>query len=310
MTTLIESTDASPRPDSRPVGRKRLSQDRGLIVLALPSIIWYGIWTIGPLIAMFCIAFLSWRGFNATPKFAGMDNFTRMLSDPQMAAAFINTGIHLVATMPLMMIASFMLGYFLSLRLPGHRVLRIIMFIPALISISALGMMFIAVLGPVGMVNSLLEGLGLADLSRAWLQDPQTALLSIIVITIWSGTGFNAILLAARLASIDDEIYAAAELDGAGDWQKMWRIAFPIAMDYFGVLTMLQYLWNLFGSAGLILILTRGGPGDSTVTLSWLVYRWGGTGADVGYSQAIGILLFILGIGGLLLIRRVFRARY
>ena len=84
----------------------------------------------------------------------------------------------------------------------------------------------------------------------------------------------------------------------------------PIALDYFGVLTMLQYLWTLFGSAGLVLILTQGGPGKATATLSWLVFRFGFRQSQVGYSQAIGIVLFVLGIVGLVIIRRVFRARY
>lgn len=290
--------------------RRGLAQDRGLMLLAVPSMVWYGIWTIGPLVAMFYIALLKWKGFNAKPEFTGLGNFAKILTDPQMGAAFANTGVHLLATLPIMMVGSFMLGYFLSLRLPGHRIFRVILFIPALISFSALGMLFLAVLGPVGMVNSVLEGIGMGDRVTAWLQDPDTALPMIILITIWSGTGFNSILFAARLAAIDQEIYAAADLDGAGDWTKMWRVAFPIALDYFGVLTMLQYLWTVFGSAGLILILTRGGPGNATVTLSWLVYRWGGQGTDVGYSQAIGILLFVFGIAGLLVIRRFLRARY
>ena len=71
-----------------------------------------------------------------------------------------------------------------------------------------------------------------------------------------------------------------------------------------------KYLWTLFGSAGLILILTQGGPGRATETLSWLVFRFGYNDSQVGYSQTIGILLFVLGVIGLLLIRRVFRARY
>jgi ABC-type Fe3+ transport system permease subunit len=121
----------------------------------------------------------------------------------------------------------------------------------------------------------VLEKMGLHEWVTAWLADPHWAMPCLIAVTIWSGTGFNAILFSARLSGIDEEIFAAAELDGAGHWQRIWRIAFPIAADYFGVVTMLQYLWNLFGSAGLLLILTRGGPGEATSTLSWLVYHFG-----------------------------------
>jgi multiple sugar transport system permease protein len=290
--------------------RRRPRAERGLLLFALPSTIWYLIFTIGPLIAMFYIAFLDWGGIASKPTWAGWANFERMFSDPRIANAAWNTAIHLFATLPVMMLVSFMIGYFLNLRLPGHRILRVIMFIPALISISSLGMMFIAVLGPVGMVNGVLAAIGMPDAAKAWLADPTTAMLCLIIVTIWSGTGFNAILFAARLSAIDQEIYNAADLDGAGHWQKMWGISFPIALDYFGVLTMLQFLWTFFGTAGLILILTQGGPGRSTETLSWLVFRFGYADSEVGYSQAVGILLFVVGVLGLLIIRRFLRARY
>ena len=308
MAQAILETPAvtKPAPNRSPTR----SRDRGLVVLALPSVVWYLIFTIGPLFAMFVVAFMDWEGLAAPAHFNGLHNVDKLVHDPQIATATWNTGVHLFGSLPIMMVASFMLGYFLNLKLPGHRTLRVIMFVPALISLSSLGMLFIAVLGPTGLVNSVLDEVGSHSLTTAWLADPDTAMAALIGITIWSGTGFNAILFAARLSSIDPEIYAAAEIDGASHWQKMWKIAFPIALDFFGVLTMLQYLWTLFGSAGLVLLLTRGGPGEATSTLSWLVYHFGFRHPDIGYSQTIGLLLFVLGVMGLVVIRRVFRARY
>jgi ABC-type sugar transport system permease subunit len=310
MTTPagIAATGAAETRALRP--RARSLKDRGVIVLAVPSLIWYAIFTVGPLFAMFYIAFLDWRGLASQPEWAGLANFELMFRDPRVSTALVNTFVHLLCTLPAMMVGSFMIGYFLNLKLPGHRALRVIMFIPALISVSALGMLFVAVLGPVGMVNSVLAQLGFAELANAWLANAQTAMACLILISIWSGMGFNSVLFAARLSAIDDEIYNAAELDGANHWQKMWRVAFPMCEDYFGVITMLQYLWTLFGTAGLILILTNGGPGQATSTLSWLVYKFGYESSRVGYSQAIGILLFVLGIIGLVIIRRIFRSRF
>lgn len=290
--------------------QRRWSADgsRGLLWLAAPSVASYVFFTFGPLFAMFHIAFLDWKGIASKPGWAGWANFTRMFGDARLGNAIVNTAIHLLSTLPVMMVLSFMLGYFLSLKLPGHRIFRVIMFIPALISVSSLGMMFIAVLGPIGLLNGIFNAFG--NPGTAWLANSATAMPALILITIWSGTGFNAVLFAARLGAIDADIYAAADLDGANHWQKMWLVALPIAMDYFGVLTMLQFLWTLFGSAGLILILTEGGPGFATETISWLVYRFGYSDSKVGYSQALGILLFVVGIAGLLVIRRVLRARH
>jgi multiple sugar transport system permease protein len=307
MTTLLERPATAPPVPRRSKGRRR---DRGIIVLAVPSLVWYLCFTLGPLVAMFVIAFTDWRGLNVPAHFNGLDNVHKLVADDRISTALGNTTIHMVVSLPVIMVGSFMLGYFLNLKLPGHRVLRVIMFIPALISLSSLGMLFVAVLGPDGLIDAALRQVGLDALVTTWLADPSWAMPSLIGVTIWSGLGFTSILFAARLSAIDAEIYAAAELDGASHWQKMWLIAWPICREYFGVLTMLQYLWNLFGSAGLVLLLTRGGPDEATSTLSWLVYRFAFNASLVGYSQTIGLLLFVLGILGLLVIRRVFRARY
>jgi multiple sugar transport system permease protein len=308
MTTILDPPVVSAPARTRLRATK--SRDRGLILLAMPSLVWYLIFTVGPLVAMFVVAFMSWRGLNAPATFNGLDNFRKLVADDRVYTALWNTTVHLFGSLPIIMVGSFMLGYFLNLKLPGHRLLRVIMFIPALISLSSLGMLFVAVLGPTGLVNSALEQVGLLSWTTAWLADPRWAMPALIAVTIWSGLGFTAILFAARLSAIDDEIFAAAELDGANHWQKMWQIAWPISRDYFGVLTMLQYLWTIFGSAGLILLLTRGGPGEETSTLSWLVYHFGFRSNFVGYSQTIGLVLFVIGILGLFIIRRVFRARY
>jgi multiple sugar transport system permease protein len=90
----------------------------------------------------------------------------------------------------------------------------------------------------------------------------------------------------------------------------MWQIAYPMTRDYFGVLTMLQFIWVLFSSAATILLLTNGGPGNASSTLSFLVYSKAFQQNDLGYSQAIGTMLFVIGVIGMVLIRRIFRARY
>jgi multiple sugar transport system permease protein len=307
MTTLLERPETAASVPLRAKARRR---DRGMILLAVPSLIWYLLFTLGPLVAMFVIAFMSWGGLNAPAHFNGLDNERKLIADDRVYTALWNTTIHMGGSLPVIMVGSFMLGYFLNLKLPGHRILRVIMFIPALISLSSLGMLFVAVLGPDGLINATFNQVGLHSLVTTWLADPSWAMPSLIGVTIWSGLGFTSILFAARLSAIDEEIYAAAELDGANHWKKMWLIAWPICREYFGVLTMLQYLWNLFGSAGLVLLLTRGGPDEATSTLSWLVYRFAFRQSFVGYSQTIGLVLFVLGVFGLLVIRRIFRARY
>jgi multiple sugar transport system permease protein len=197
-----------------------------------------------------------------------------------------------------------MLGFFLSLRRPGYRLLRTIFFSPAMLSAAALAMIFLGVYRPDGMLNAFLKAVGLTVITRIWLGNQATALGALIAIDIWGGIGFNSVLFFAALASLPEELYEAAMLDGAGYWTIMWRIAFPLMTDFIGIVTILQFLSILSGAAYMIL-LTQGGPGTSTFTLGYYLYDQGFLSHRLGYSQAIGVVVFFAGIIGILLVRRI-----
>lgn len=289
----------------RRASSRRLSTAR--VGFSLPALLWYGLFMIGPLVAMFVISTLDWGGFLATPEAAGLANYRKVFADEDFWTAARNSVLQLVVVLPIMLPTSFMLGYFLTLRRRGHGALRIIFFTPALISLAALGAVFYAVFQPQGLLNAGLTSVGLRSLATPWLANDTTALPAIMLVNLWSGIGFTAILFSTRLASVPGEVYEAASLDGCGHWRTMWLIAYPIIKGYFGVLSMLQFLWVLFASAGLILILTRGGPGTSSTTLAYLMYDKAFVESEIGYSQAVGVVLFAIGLVGMLVIRRTFR---
>lgn len=305
---FVKSTNTKPdlRGNVRPSSRR--SGD-SVLWLSSPALVWYAIFTIGPLVAMFYIATLNWSGLLAPVSFSGLENFKKVLGDVVFWVALKNSAIQLAVVLPIMMPLAFLLGYFLSLNPPGHKTLRVIFFIPALISLSAKSMMFLAIFAPMGLLNNVLATVGFDALTRPWLANQDSALGTIIAVDLWSGIGFTAVLFAARIASVDTDLFEAAALDGAGHWRRIVSIAYPICRDYFGVLAMLQFIWILFTSAGQVLLLTRGGPGNSSTTLSFLVYDKAFTQSQIGYSQAVAVLLFIVGIAGIALIRTWFRSR-
>jgi multiple sugar transport system permease protein len=253
---------------------------------------------------MFYISTMKWDGLNLPKKFILFDNFTRMISDPKIMAAFRNTGTYLLVGIITIVPLAFVFGFFLSLRKPGYRVFRTIFFTPAMLSVAALAMIFLGVYRPDGMLNSFLNTLGFNFTSRVWLMNPSTALYSLIAIDIWGGVGFNSVLFFAALASMPEELYEAAQLDGAGYWTIMWKIAFPLMIDFIGIVTVLQFLAILSGAAYQIL-LTNGGPGDATFTLGFYLYDQAFRSHRLGYSQGIGVLLFFIGIAAIFLIRRI-----
>jgi multiple sugar transport system permease protein len=306
-STIGETLDPGPAAAGSPVARRRLSP---LTLFAGPALLWYLTFMLGPLVAMFVISLFKWPGLIGKRTFIGLDNYSRVLTDPVFHDALRNTAIQIAVVIPVMLPLAFMLGYYLQLRPRGHRILSVLFFTPGLISISAKALVFVGVFAPNGLLNAFLAVVGLPDAARPWLANPGSALSTIIAVDLWSGIGWTAVLFAARLASVSSEIYEAANLDGAGHWRRMWLIAFPICKDYFGVMTMLQFLWTLFTSAALVLLLTRGGPGTSSTTLSFLVYQKAFQQQQVGYSQAVGVLLFAVGLLGMVLIRRLIRQKY
>ena len=289
-------------------GRKPFSP--ALALLTAPAMVWYAVFTIGPLVAVFVVATLDWPGIIATPTFTGLKNFQTIFADPVFWTSVQNTVVQLVIVIPIMIPVAFMTGYYVSMKPRGHRVLRVILFTPALVSVAAQAIIFLSIFAPTGLLNGALTDVGLSSLVTPWLASDSTALGTVIAVNLWSGIGFTAILFSARLSAIPAEVFEAAELDGARHWRRMWQIAYPIIKDYFGVLTMLQFIWVLFTSAATILLLTDGGPGNASSTLSFLVYSKAFEQNDLGYSQAVGVVLFFLGVIGMIFIRRVFRARY
>lgn len=277
---------------------------------SLPAALWYLFFTIGPLIAMFYLSTQRWPGLLAEPSWLGFDHFTRMWSDRVFLQAVRNTALQLLVAIPIMIPLAFAVGYHLSLKPPGHRILRVLFFTPGLISITAKGLIFFAIFSPNGALNGALDILGLESLTRAWTADLDTALWTIIAVDLWSGIGWTGVLFSARLASVDRDVYEAAALEGAGHVRMMYSIAYPMTKDFVGVMTMLQFLWTLFNSAAIVLLMTGGGPLNRSTTLSYMVYERAFLGQQIGYSQAIGVVLLIVGVIGLVVIRRLIRQEH
>jgi multiple sugar transport system permease protein len=307
MTTIEKAIPAARKILSNAEYHKRIARRRRVtfILLVAPALLWFLVFMLWPLLNMFYISTTHWDGLGLPQKFILFDNFTRFFSDPKIGIALRNTGIHLVAGIAGVVPFAFMLGFFLSLRKPGFRLLRTLFFSPSMISVAALAMIFLGLYRPDGMLDSFLSTVGLSSLSRVWLANQSTALGAIIAIDIWSGIGFYAVLFFAALSNIPEELYEAARLDGAGYWTIMWWIAFPLMLDFFGVVIILQFLYILSGAAQNVILLTQGGPGTATLTLGYYLYNQAFMTHSLGYSQAIAVLIFFVGIAMILLIRRI-----
>ena len=285
--------------------RRHLAVDRlGEVLFALPALGWFGAVVLLPFIGVLYVSSLRWQGLLATAIPVGIENYVSLIGDARMARALVNTAILGAVGWLFILPLAFMLGFFLSLRPKGHRLLGTILFAPAIMSVTALSMMFVGVYQPDGLLNSVLRAIDLEALTHFWLADSTTAMAAVIGVSIWGSTGFYAVLFAAALGDVPGEIYEAAELDGASTWTQVRRIAAPIAREMIGVVAVLILLDVVLGSAQMILLLTQGGPVDTTLTIGYLLYEKAFVTYDLGYSQAIATSTLVFGLVAMLFIRR------
>ena len=277
------------------------------LILAFPALIWFLGLMIWPLFNMFYLSFFRWDGLLDPQIFIGLNNFSRMFQDEHFWHSVTNTAIYLVVDMPLVLLPAFALGFFLSRRPPGFRLLRLIFFAPSMLSVAAVSLMFVGIYLPDGILNTILRQIGLGQLTRVWLANPDTALGAVIAIDIWGSIGFYSILFYASLSNISEELFEAARLDGANILDLIWRIALPLSKDFFGVAMVLNFLGIMYGSAQNVLILTKGGPGDHSMTLGYYLYNQAFIASRLGYSQTIAVFAFTIGLFVILIIRRITR---
>jgi multiple sugar transport system permease protein len=292
----------------RPAGRR---QEHILFsILAGPALLWYSAVMAWPLFNMFINSLQRWHGIAKKSEFVGMDNYTRLFrQDPRFVTALVNTVKYTFIALPIILLLSFVLGFFLSRRPPGYRLFRVVFFTPSILSASAQALLFLGLYLPDGIINNVLGWIGLESLKRVWLADCSTALYSVIAIEVWSAVGFYAVLFYAALSNTPEDCYDAALIDGANIWQFMWRVMFPLHLGFFGVVAMLCFLWTL-SSGQLVLLLTKGGPGNCSLTLGYYLYEQAFRYRYLGYSQAIGVFVFLIGLMGMYAIRAATRRDY
>lgn len=280
------------------------------LLFVLPAVLWYAVFMLWPLVNMLQTSTLDWNGMLRPSSPVGLGNYAKLPDDPYFTAAVVNSLVYVLVSVPGVVTLAFLLGYFLSRRPPGYRVMTVIFFVPAMFSVAGTAMMFLGVYSPDGVLNASLRAIGLGGLATNWIATRQTALASVIAVDFWSGIGLYAVMFAAALSDVPEELYESARLEGAGHLTQIRHIAAPLASEFIGVVVMLHFLWVLIGSAQTVLLLTKGGPGTYSLTLGYYVYERAFVGGRIGYSQAVAVILALMGIVALAVIRFGSRRKY
>lgn len=257
-----------------------------------PNFLGFGIFTLGPIVFAFILAFLNWDGSNQI-TFAGLNNFIRLFDDDQFITAFFNTIWYTLGTVPLTMVCALALALLLNQKIRYRNFFRSVSFFPYVASLVAVAVVWNMIFNPAkGPVNQLLASIGVKNLP-GWAASKDWAMITVILFGVWKNMGYYMIIYLAGLQGISPELYEAAEIDGANGWKKFKFITVPqLAPTTFFVLIMLTI--QCFKVFDQILLLTQGGPGTSTLVLVYHIYNTAFLSWNLGYASAIALVLFLL----------------
>lgn len=285
---------ATVEPPRRPRSQMAKTEERRFYAFLTPWIIGFVVFGAGPLIGSILLSLTNYSLLSA-PKFIGLDNYARLVSDPLFYKTMINTIYFGLASVTLSVVFTLLIAILLNQRVRGLWFFRMIFYLPSVVAGIATALLWKNILDPdFGLINLMLGWLGIQG--PGWLQSPSWAIPGLVLMSVW-GAGNTIIIYLAGLQSIPPTLYEAAQIDGASWWSRFRHVTIPMISPviFFNVIT------GLIGSLQayvLILVMTSaggtsGGPENSTLVIGLYIYRQAFQYFDFGYAAALSWALFV-----------------
>jgi sn-glycerol 3-phosphate transport system permease protein len=290
LSALNQTAFVSALPMRRLRPRLRIGTGVVASMLLAPSLVFLAAFTYWPVITTTLRA-LTEEQFGQTPRW-GLGNFARLFADSHFIQAVGNSAVYAVGTiLPSLALAlAFALGLRESTRL--NALLRTVIVMPLLIPLVAAAALFVFIFLPGGgLIDWYLAKLGIP--ATNWLGDPDLALGAIIAITVWKNTGYYMLFFLAGLAGIPEEYHEAAKLDGAGAFTRFRRITLPLLGPTLGFVTVIALL-NVLTQVDHVIVMTQGGPSDSTNMLLYYIYQQAEQNGDNGLASAATLVSVVV----------------
>jgi multiple sugar transport system permease protein len=286
----------------------------GYALIAVPMILFL-VLNIGSIFYAFFISLWKWNVRSGPVEFRGTANYESLLTDPVFHRAIQNSLYYAVIWVPLTMVIGLFLAVIVNQKIRGQTFFRAAYYFPAIASSAAITILWIFIVSPDGLFNTLRGAMGLNPLfewlgygpKKNWIGDQDTALNSIILLNAWTTSGTFMLFYLASLQSISNQIYEAAAIDGANAWQMFRRITFPLLRPghYFVATVAVIGALQLFDQAA-IAGGPAGDPNNALMTMVLYLYNAAFSQFNFGYAAAVGIVLFIVIFGATLIQRRLF----
>jgi multiple sugar transport system permease protein len=292
------STAAAKSAVPHPVESKRAHRSQRVLafIFLAPTVIGIVLFTIVPIIASVVLAFFRWD-IISRPEFVGLDNFVDIGSNPTVRVAFLNTFAFVIIAVALQLGLAMALAVLVQSKMPRwlQGFFRSAFFFPLILSAASVSLVMAYLFNQdFGLVNRVLGSVGLPDVP--WLTSGSGAAAVVILVYVWQNFGFSFLLFVGGLASIPQEIYEAASLDGVKGWRQFKNITLPLVSPTLLVASVMAIIGALqiFDQP---YVLTRGGPGDSTRTAVMVIFESAFQQLEFGRASAIGIILTLIIMG-------------
>ena len=272
--------------------RKRRENYQGWLSVLPVLLILLGVRAV-PIVTMAVKSFTNWDGILKS-DFIGLRNYIQIFTKGEFCHLLGNNLILLIF-IPIQVMLGMIVAVLLYEEVWGWKIFRTIYYIPQIISSVIVGYLFTILFGYYGPVNMALRFLGLDGLAVEWLGNRGSGLFVIIFCLVWINIGWQGMLVLGGLSSIPPEIYESARLDGAGYWQRLFRITIPLLRRTIEYSVMTSVIWSFTGLFPLIFSLTHGGPGTETMTIDYMIYQKSFvSGSQMGYSCALSVVLLLI----------------
>jgi multiple sugar transport system permease protein len=275
-------------------GRSRRVSDRWLAVgFISPAMLLLLSMSVFPLLWALYLSFTDYSATRGGPaRWIGFGNYTAVLTSSQVHQRALTTLIYVVGAVALQTVLGFTIAYLISRRTHGRGLLTTLFLVPMMLSPVVVGLFWRFMLdAQFGVVNSMLGSLGLGQVE--WLTQRRTALLSLVVVDTWQWTPFIMLIALAGLTAVPKYLYEAASIDRASEWFRFRTITLPLVWPLLLIAVLFRAI-EAFRLFDLVYILTSGGPGVSTETLSFHVYKVAFLGFNTGTASAYGILMVLV----------------
>lgn len=272
---------------------KWYSSTRNKVILILPALLLYLAYIIAPIFIAAYYSFTKFSGIGQ-PQFVGISNYLRLFKDPIFIIALKNTIIVLLVTILILIPGAFLLSLLMNRNMKGLTLVRAINYAPSIVAPIMVGLIWVFILDPkIGLINVLLDKAGLSSLALEWIGGDKLTPFSVAIVQSWQSLGYIATIFLAGLTLIPEELYEAADIDGATGFQKVVNITIPMLNETFkmNLILVITLVFKIFET---VLQLTNGGPNHLSEVLVTYMYGMTFTSGEYGYGMSIAVMTLLV----------------